>query len=85
LEGLQNSLVPTRRDGVQKPNDKKLDYRSDSSCDLAVTAGDKRSDVSSTMAILKDQVACINICRGRIAGTQLKRRPNGLQTQEYSL
>jgi hypothetical protein len=81
----QNNLVPTTRDEIQKPNDRKLDYRSCTSCDLAVTAGDKRSDVLSTMAIQKDQVACINICRGGIAGMQLKRRPNGLQTQEYSL
>ena len=77
--------VPATWDEVQKANDTMLGYRSCTSCDSAVTAGDERSDESSTKVMQKDQVVCVHIRRSGFAEMQSKNRPHDPHDQEHSL
>jgi len=67
-------LILTTADGQLRRNQKRLDYRSCTLCDLGSAGeGDERR------VLQKDHVACANIHTGGIAEMQAKKRPHDLQ------
>ena len=67
-------LILTTADGQLRRNQKRLDYRSCTLCDLGSAGeGDERR------VLQKDHVACANIHTGGIAEMQTKKTPHDLQ------
>ena len=67
-------LIQTTADGQLRRNQKRLDYRSCTLCDLG-SAGEG----NARRVLQKDHVACANIHTGGIAEMQTKETPHDLQ------